>query len=78
MTNGNHMTQATSEQLETLRNVANVAEKLGFTSASQSAFLTYSKARTGQASQEEVNARTHGTREIIRTYHGSLVADSIA
>jgi hypothetical protein len=69
---------ATQEQLETLRNLASNAERLGLAEPAKAGFTTYSKASTGRANQEEVNARIHGIREIIRHGHGSATADSIA
>jgi hypothetical protein len=72
------MVKATSEQLETLRNISVVAEREGFTESSKCGFVSYSKAKTGQADQEEVSARIHSIREILRTYKGSMFADAIA
>lgn len=72
------MTKPTANQLETLRNLAAFAERLGYSESAVAGFTSYSQGKTGQADQEQVNARIHGIREIIRTYHGSLVADSIA
>ena len=71
-------TNATAEQLETLRNLASNAERLGLVESAKAGFVTYSKAKTGNAQQEEVNARIHGIREIIRTSKGSVFADAIA
>jgi hypothetical protein len=70
--------KATSQQLDTLRNISSVAEREGFTESAKCGFISYSKARIGQADQEEVNARIHGIREIIRTAKGSMFADAIA
>ena len=70
--------KATLEQLETLRNVSTVAEREGFIESSKCGFISYSKGKTGQADQEEVNARIHSIREILRTYKGSMFADAIA
>lgn len=72
------MMKATAEQLETLRNISSVAEREGFTESAKCGFISYSKACIGQAGQEEVNARIHGIREIIRTAKGSMFADAIA
>jgi hypothetical protein len=71
-------TPATQQQLDTLRNLAAVAERQGFAESAQCGFISYNKARIGQAFQEEVNARIHCIREILRTSKGSLFADSIA
>lgn len=68
----------TAQQLDTLRNLASVAEKLGYTESSKCGFVTYAKAKTSGADMEEVNSRIHGIREIIRTYQGSQFADAIA
>ena len=68
----------TTEQLETLRNLASNAERFGLIEPAKAGFVTYSKAKTGNAKQEEVNARIHGIREIIRTIKGSFIADAIA
>ena len=70
--------KATQQQLDTLRNISAVAEREGFAESAKCGFTTYSKAQTGQAEQEEVNARIHGIREIIRTAKGSMFADAIA
>ena len=66
------------EQLETLRNISAIAEREGFTESAKCGFISYSKGKTGQANQEEINARIHGIREIIRTAKGSMFADAIA
>ena len=65
-------------QLETLRNLASNAERLGLLESSKAEFITYSKGKTGNANQEEINARIHGIREIIREIKGSAFADAIA
>jgi hypothetical protein len=72
------MIKPTTNQLETLRNLAATAESIGLTEAAKAGFVSYSKAKIGNAGQEEVNARIHGIREIIRTAKGSVVADAIA
>ena len=74
----NESVKASNNQLETLRNISNQCEKLGYKEAAKAGFTAYNKGRIGQISQEEANARIHSMREIIRTYHGSKVADSIA
>lgn len=70
--------EATDQQLDTLRNLSAVAEREGFTEAAKGGFICYSKAMTGQAYREEVNARSHDIRQILSTYKGSVFADSIA
>jgi hypothetical protein len=77
-TNRPNQMKATPEQLETLRNLAANAEREGFAEAAKAGFISYSMGRTGTASQEEINSRIHGIREILRTYKGSLFADLIA
>ena len=70
--------RATEQQLETLRNISAVAEREGFTESAKCGFISYSRGVSNQASQEEVNSRIHGIREILRTAKGSKFADSIA
>jgi hypothetical protein len=72
------LVKATTDQLDTLRNLSSTAERLGYAEASRRGFASYSRGKIGQSNQEEINARIHGIREIIRNYHGSIFADSIA
>ena len=70
--------KATAQQLETLRNLSATAERLGMAEPAKAGFTTYSKASTGSANQESVNAMSHNIRQQIAWVKGAAVADAIA
>ena len=69
---------AAASQIETLRNLAATAERMGLIEPAKAGFTSYSKALTGSAFQEEVNAMSHNIRQQIAWIKGSAFADSIA